>query len=79
MANVIGLGVRRPGEDPEDPEDGGTRERLIGPLHAVEGTAGRAAAESSADVQALCGAWVQVVPVEDVPDDTGLCGPCQYG
>ena len=76
MANVIGLGVRRPGEDPDD---GGARERLTGPLHAVEGTAGRAAAASSTDVQALCGAWVQVVPVEDVPDDTGLCGPCQYG
>jgi hypothetical protein len=73
VAKVIGLRVRGPGED----DDGG-REALVGPLHAVEGTAGRAAAESSTEVQALCGEWVRVVPVEDVPEDTGLCEACQY-
>ena len=76
VANVIGLRVRRPGEDGDD---GGAQERLVGPLHAVEGTAGRAAAESATEVPALCGVWVRVVPVEDVPDDTGLCEACQYG
>ena len=72
---MIGLRVRQPGED----DDGGAQERLIGPLHAVEGSAGRAAAGTGTEVQALCGAWVQVVPVQDVPDDTGLCEACQYG
>jgi hypothetical protein len=76
VANVIGLRPRRPGVD-GDP--GGTDERLVGPLHAVEGTAGRAAAAQQREVQALCGAWVRVVPVEEVPDDTGLCETCQYG
>ncbi|WP_369137163.1 hypothetical protein [Modestobacter versicolor] len=76
MANVIGLAVRRPGVDGDT---GGGREDRVGPLHAVEGTAGRAAAARSAEVQALCGAWVRVVAVEDVPDDTGLCEACQYG
>jgi hypothetical protein len=75
VANVIGLRVRRPGEE----DAGGPLEALAGPLHAVEGTAGRAAAENSTEVQALCGEWVRVVPVEDVPDDTGLCPVCQYG
>ena len=73
MTNVIGL--RRPAGD----DGGGASGRRVGPLHAVEGTAGRAAAEQHTDVQALCGEWVQVVPVEDVPDDTGLCAACQYG
>jgi hypothetical protein len=73
---MIGLRPRRPGVD----GDGGSgSEKLVGPLHAVEGSAGRAAAASSTEVQALCGEWVQVVPVEDVPDDTGLCPVCQYG
>jgi hypothetical protein len=76
VANVIGLRPRRPGVD-GDPGSGD--EKLVGPLHAVEGTAGRAAAERHAQVQALCGEWVLVVPVEDVPDDTGLCPACQYG
>jgi hypothetical protein len=75
VANLIGLRPRRPGSD----DDGGAQERLTGPLHAVEGTAGRAAAEQHTDVQALCGEWVQVVPVEDVPDDAGLCPACRYG
>jgi hypothetical protein len=76
VANVIGLRVRRPGVDSDD---GGAQEKLVGPLHAVEGTAGRAAAVDHSEVQALCGEWVQVVPVEEVPDDTGLCPACQYG
>ena len=75
MANVIGLRPRRPGQDGDA---GGADEGLVGPLHAVEGTAGRAAAEQHTEVQALCGEWVRVVPVEDVPDDTGLCPACQY-
>jgi len=76
VANVIGLRVRRPGVHGDQ---GGAVEKLVGPLHAVEEVAGRAAAETSTEVQALCGEWVQVVPVEDVPDDTGLCQSCQYG
>jgi hypothetical protein len=76
VANVIGLRVRRPGEDGDE---GAAQEGLVGPLHAVEGTAGRAAAEAHADVQALCRQWVRVVPVEAVPDDVGLCEACQYG
>ena len=75
MANVIGLRPRRPGVDGDG---GGADEKLVGPLHAVEGTAGRAAAAQHTEVRALCGEWVQVVPVEDVPDDTGLCPACQY-
>jgi len=75
VANVIGLRPRRPGAD----GDSGGDEALVGPLHAVEGTAGRAAAERSAEVQALCGEWVRVVQVEQVPDDTGLCESCRYG
>ncbi len=71
MANVIGLRRRTPADD-------GAQDRLVGPLHAVEGVAGRAAAENDTEVQALCGEWVLVVPVEDVPDDTGLCQACQY-
>jgi hypothetical protein len=73
VANLIGLRPRRPGTDDDAPD------RLTGPLHAVEGTAGRAAAEQHTDVQALCGEWVRVVPVQDVPDDAGLCPACQYG
>jgi hypothetical protein len=76
VANVIGLRVRRPGVDGDD---GGAQERLVGPLHAVEGTAGRAAAAEHSEVQALCGEWVQVVPVEDVPDDSDLCPVCEHG
>ena len=73
---MIGLRPRRPGVDGDD---GATQEKLVGPLHAVEGTAGRAAAERHVEVQALCGEWVQVVPVEEVPDDAELCPACQYG
>jgi hypothetical protein len=76
VANLIGLRPRRPGSDDDD---GGAQDRLTGPLHAVEGAAVLAAAEQHADVQALCGEWVQVVPVEDVPDDAGLCPACQHG
>jgi hypothetical protein len=68
MANVVGLPVRRTAETGP-----------AGPLHAVEGVAGRAAMASCEDVRALCGEWVRVVPVEEVPDDTGLCQACQYG
>jgi hypothetical protein len=75
VANVIGLRPRRPGTDGDS---GSGDERLVGPLHAVEGTTGRAAADRHTEVQALCGEWVQVVPVEQVPDDTGLCEACQY-
>jgi hypothetical protein len=71
---MIGLRPRQPGS-----EASGGDEKLVGPLHAVDGTAGRAAAETSTEVQALCGEWVRVVGVEDVPDDTGLCPACQYG
>jgi hypothetical protein len=73
---MVGLRPRRPGVDGGG---GGAQEKLVGPLHAVEGVAGRAAAENTTEVQALCGEWVLVVPVEDVPDDTGLCQACQYG
>ena len=76
MTNLIGMRPRRPGVD-GDP--GGASEELVGPLHAVEGTTGRAAAEARTEVQALCGEWVQVVQVQDVPDDAGLCRACQYG
>jgi hypothetical protein len=76
VTNVIGLQVRRPGVDGAD---GGAEEKLVGPLHAVEETAGRAAAQEHTPVRSLCGQWVQVVGVEDVPDDTGLCPACQYG
>jgi hypothetical protein len=62
-----------------DGDSGGREDKFVGPLHAVEGTAGRAAAEQHTEVQALCGEWVQVVPVEDVPDDTGLCAGCKDG
>jgi len=72
---MIGLRPRRPGVDP----DGNAgQDGLTGPLHAVEGAAGHAAAEAHTEVQALCGEWVHVVPVQDVPDDTGLCPTCQY-
>jgi hypothetical protein len=73
---MIGLRPRRPGVDGDD---GGAKEELVGPLHAVEGTAGRAAAERRTEVQALCGEWVQVVPVEDVPNDAELCSACLNG
>jgi hypothetical protein len=76
VANVIGLRPRRPGVDGDG---SGADEKLVGPLHAVEGTAGRAAAERHTEVRALCGEWVRVVQVEDVPDDAGLCPACQYG
>ena len=76
VANMIGLRPRRPGVDPEG---GSGDEKLAGPVHAVEGTAGRAAAATSTEVQALCGEWVQIVGVEDLPDDAGLCPVCQYG
>ncbi|TWH74905.1 hypothetical protein JD78_03451 [Modestobacter roseus] len=52
---------------------------MTGPLHAVAAEPGAAARESHEQVQALCGTWVRVVPVEDVPDDAGLCRACQYG
>ena len=69
MPNVVGFRV------PEGAVAGAGR----GPLHAVEGSAGREAQQSSAPVQALCGEWVRVVGAEDVPDDAGLCQACQYG
>jgi len=76
VANLIGMRPRRPGVDADT---GGASEALTGPLHAVAGTVGRAAAETRTEVQALCGEWVQVVQVQDVPDDAGLCRACQYG
>lgn len=69
MANLVGRARRT------DP--GG--EKLTGPLHAVDEAVGRPALETHTDVPALCGTPVQVVPVEDVPDDAGLCQVCQYG
>jgi len=69
MPNVVGFRV------PEGAVPGAGR----GPLHAVEGGAGREAQEAHQPVQALCGEWVQVVGAEDVPDDAGLCQACQYG
>ena len=73
MANLIGR-ARRPADGSAPAGD-----RLAGPLHAVDAEVGRPALESHEDVPALCGVLVQVVPVEDVPDDTGLCQACQYG
>jgi hypothetical protein len=74
VTNVIGLRRRTPAGD-GSAGDG----ELVGPLHAVDGVAGRAAAENATDVHALCGEWVQVVALEEVPDDAGLCPGCQYG
>ncbi|MCZ2806171.1 hypothetical protein O2W18_13735 [Modestobacter sp. VKM Ac-2983] len=71
MANLIGR-ARRTAQDP-------VGDKLAGPLHAVDPAVGRPALQSHEDVSALCGTHVQVVPVEDVPDDTGLCPACQYG
>jgi hypothetical protein len=73
---MIGLRRRRPGVDGDSGSGDG---KLVGPLHAVEGAAGRAGADQHTEVQALCGEWVQVVGVEDVPDDAGLCPACQHG
>ena len=73
---MIGMRPRRPGVDTDT---GGASDKLVGPLHAVEGVLGRAAAETDTEVKALCGEWVQIVQVQDVPDDTGLCRACQYG
>jgi len=73
MANLVGRTRRTPA-------DGGPAgEALTGPLHAVDAAVGRPAQESHEDVPALCGVPVQVIPVEDVPDDAGLCQTCQYG
>ena len=69
MANLVGRARRtEPGS-----------EKLTGPLHAVAAEVGRPALETHEDVPALCGTPVQVVPVEDVPDDAGLCQVRQYG
>jgi len=69
MANLVGLTRRTdPGND-----------ELTGPLHAVDAAVGRPALEFHEDVPALCGVPVRVIPVEDVPDDAGLCQACQYG
>ena len=64
MANVVGFRV-------------GGDAAARGPLHAVEGEAGRAALARHEDVQALCGEWVRVVGAEEVPAETGLCRTCQ--
>ena len=74
MANLVGRARRT---DPGSTGPGSTE--LSGPLHAVAAEVGRPALESHEDVPALCGTPVKVVPVEDVPDDTGLCQACQYG
>ena len=71
MANMVGRARRT--------ADGPAGEKLAGPLHAVPEAVGRPAVESHEEVPALCGQPVQVVPVEDVPDDVGLCRVCQYG
>jgi hypothetical protein len=64
MANVVGFRV---GGDAAAP----------GPLHAVEGEAGRAALARHEEVRALCGERVRVVGAEEVPAETGLCRTCQ--
>ena len=69
MANLVGRARRT---EPGNHE-------LTGPLHAVGAEVGRPALESHEDVPALCGVPVRVIPVEDVPDDAGLCQACQYG
>ncbi|MGY1841423.1 MULTISPECIES: hypothetical protein [unclassified Modestobacter] len=76
MSNLVGRELRPPA-----PAASGrpAADALTGPLHAVAAEPGAAAREADEQVQALCGAWVRVVPVEDVPDDTGLCRACQYG
>ena len=66
MPNVVGFQV---GEGAAGPGRG--------PLHAVEGEAGRAAHARHEQVQALCGEWVRVVGAEEVPAETGLCRTCQ--
>ncbi|MQA33504.1 hypothetical protein [Modestobacter roseus] len=76
MPNLVGREVRPPAP-PAPGRPGG--ETMTGPLHAVAAEPGAAARESHEQVQALCGTWVRVVPVEDVPDDAGLCRACQYG
>ena len=73
MANLVGRARRNAADS------GPAGDRLAGPLHAVPEEAGREALETHTDVPALCGQHVQVVPVEDVPDDVGLCRVCQYG
>jgi len=73
MANLVGR-ARRTADD-----TGPAGDKLAGPLHAVPEAVGRGALQSHEDVPALCGQQVQVVPVEDVPDDVGLCRDCQYG
>ena len=73
MANLVGRS-RRSADD-----SGPAGEKLAGPLHAVPESVGRVAQETHEDVPALCGQQVQVVAVEDVPDDVGLCRVCQYG
>ncbi|MEU2349452.1 hypothetical protein [Modestobacter sp. NPDC049651] len=73
MANLIGL-ERRQG-DVQDPD----ARRWTGPLHAVAPGSGAAARAAASPVRALCGAEVEVVDVQDVPDDAGLCRACQYG
>ncbi|MGY1856153.1 hypothetical protein [Modestobacter sp. SYSU DS0290] len=76
MPNLVGREPRPPAP-PAPGQPAG--EAFTGPLHAVAAGPGEAARESHEQVQALCGTWVRVVPVEDVPDDTGLCRVCQYG
>jgi hypothetical protein len=71
MSNVVGFRARADAAA----EDAAAPGR--GPLHAVEGEAGRAASAGHEDVQALCGEWVRVVGAEEVPADTGLCLACQ--
>ena len=72
MANLVGRARRTD-------DSGPAGEKLAGPLHAVPEAVGRVALETHTDAPALCGQPVQVVPVEDVPDDVGLCQVCQYG
>ena len=73
MANLIGLQRRH--SDPQGPD----ARKYTGPLHAVDAGTGEAARDAASPVRALCGAEVEVVGVQDVPDDAGLCRTCQYG
>jgi hypothetical protein len=75
MPNLVGRALNGA---PPDPQAVPPAARWTGPVHAVAEGPGRAAREANEQVQAFCGEWVEVVAVEDLPDDTGLCQACQY-
>jgi hypothetical protein len=75
MPNLVGRALNGAAPDPQQVPPAA---RWTGPLHAVAEGPGRAAREASEQVPALCGQPVEIVAVEDVPDDTGLCPACRY-